>query len=427
MPSCSIQNQQIFLNRISDDWSLGSVMMYGAAPYTAYRHHLTSAVGARSFPTLDAAVHWVETNPHAPDLTAYPHQDDVYGPVLATWNGHRLVGCVWATTDTIAPGLGTRADVCEASFLVLGPQGRICAKLVETERGSSLHWAASDTTDILIRKLTHVLDALELLCQTAIERIGAASGHERLRMRQGVPDVVARMDAFRAQRAAWRQAFLSPAEDLAEPATTSMSHVPVVRSQDDFPLGSIRRARNGYAVLRQDHDQQTRDAQLMPSLDAARDWLIASPHAPDLQRFPFTNRIYGPVLWSTSKIRVIGMVGQKASVAYGLDMRTQLVILGVRQKVLGYLCRDQATWRFYVFQNNTRTEVMNSPNLDAVLAEMHQRLVAVHDTAKQSGLRSKAPKVLATMKGFLAEHAAQAAAFLQGTPEPLQGTPDPVT
>ena len=427
-----LQPSHISFERPEDHLMIGSIQIGDSGPFRATRFCTSTFRQTQPFRRLDAAAAWITSNPYLPDLTQYGHRDQIYGPELVRWGGYTLIGQVWSYTSNVTPGMGSLQDFLDSPFVVMSQEGRVCARVVQVAGTWKLSLTSSDGKT-LRRQRARLGDALKLLCVEVAQRLDTASHHERMHRLHQLPELTVRAEAFLAHRPAWTAALTGPENRVlrGEPlevtpdtmpiphldarARACMQPLDVQRRTDGFMLGRIFPTPEGYTATRQGHqdgEPVIRDTTHTGSLDAAMAWIRASPHAPDIERFPCILGTYGQVLWTMPGVTCLGVLEQKDLITQG-----NRFLLYDQRGIIARVSFDASTrtWAGSVFTGR-RVEIAPSPDMMAVFGELHLHLTVRQHESYRPQIRQEADQAVARMRAFIDTFPEQLAAFDRGCP-----------
>ena len=391
--------------RAGDQAPLGNITAHQGA-FQATRTQVASGTPAlleQEFATLDAAVAWIAINPYVP---ACAHRHGVYGPELARWGALSMVGCLYAPHHP--------AVVQAAVLVVLNPNGQVVATLRSSPKGWNL--VIQGPTPIR-RHRAQLPKALRMFRAEVIQNLVTGSMHEKMQMlaHSAAMDPVA--TTF-VQTRAEHQAARHEVSPIDGPVADCIIHeTPVIRKEDDFPLGAFWT--EGGPVFASRHQiGEPPEVQAHASFDAALAWIQASPFAPDLARFPVHHRSYGPVLWSMPNITVIGHVGD--SYLEPDPRRAPLYVMDRDNVRIGMLTVQDGAWTIHLARTGlgmhpvsthaTKPDALGA--LCQVLIREQHHLLSKDRTA---ALQAEVPDASARMSAFIQDWPRLVQDFRAGT------------
>lgn len=412
--------QPIAILRVPDHAPLGKIHVQGTirATRTHVAYDVPDMLGPNGLqldhPTLDAAVAWIAANPYVPDAQTCPHTHGVYGPVLAMWGNLSILGWVRGRGARFDHGIEPENHT-GMTLVAMDPEGRIRALITQTHTG----WACvlRDSPEVIGRRRGQFPAALSVFRTTVLDHLYTGSMHGRMQVLHDAPAFDARAIAFQAQRAGWLHALDQSLPDPAPPVPeTTVGPTQITRLPDGFCLGELHR--DGPLVRAERYGPLgVQDTWAHASLDAAVQWIQASPFAPDLDRFPIHDTIYGPVLWDLPHCTVVGQVWDSTDRPEALIVvvdRTQNVI--ITRHITGTLA-FRAT-------RGDIVAVLSGPsgNKTAVHATWNEALIWMgteiiahrHPPHRHADLRAEMPAAVERMAAFLDRRPQLVQEFLQG-------------
>lgn len=288
--------QPISIRRVEDNALLGRIQQR-RDQVVAERAGILGAIQMPHI-SMDAAVHWVQSNPHVPE--GCPHVHGMFGPELARWDTHRIIGCIHAepsdTENDEDLGIGEHLD--QTVLLALDARDRIQARLTQTNSGWTIVLAHG--AQMLRNHRRSWAHALDMFTAQVLNHLVRGSMHQQMHVRQDHPRFKDAAQRFHDARATLRKEVPTGTAPLIR-----IQDADVRREEDGFVMGSIRYVEG--QIIAQRRDLETlRDAAPHDSFDAALRWIRANPWAPDLDRFSHDHLGYGVLLWQRDKIQIVG-------------------------------------------------------------------------------------------------------------------------